>query len=107
MIVPCVGGREGSDMSSTTAVLVAGDYNGWSNRETWLASLWLTNDESSYYNMLRVLKQDSDCFTKAESLEALLRLVLEDKASEASFWSDLLNSAFSRIDWVEIVENNL
>ena len=23
-------------------------YNGWSNRETWLVSLWLNNDPASY-----------------------------------------------------------
>lgn len=23
-------------------------YNGWSNRETWLANLWLTNVQQSY-----------------------------------------------------------
>lgn len=36
-------------MSETTG------YNGWSNYETWLVSLWLNNDQASY-NALVALK---------------------------------------------------
>lgn len=31
-------------------------YNGWSNRETWVMNLWLTNEECLYNELQRLLK---------------------------------------------------
>ena len=79
-------------------------YHGWSNRETWLASLWLNNDEGSYA-LLRETTRSGDVFEQAEFLEELLREQLNDEASEPNMWCDLLNTAFSRINWLEVVEH--
>jgi hypothetical protein len=80
-------------------------YNGWSNRETWLASLWLTNDDGSY-TLRDAMRAGEDVFEQADSLEGLLRDQLDDEAGNANLWSDLLSTAFERINWVEVIENN-
>jgi len=81
-------------------------YNGWSNRETWLASLWLNNDEDSYRILLEAKKHSKTCFGRADWLERQLRDLLDERASVACMWSDLLSTAFYRINWVEVIENN-
>jgi hypothetical protein len=94
-------------MRATDTEAVTNTYNGWRNRETWLASLWLTNDQASYWVLQAALREQGDSFDKANWLEQQLRDQLDGEAGEASMWSDLLSTAFARIDWVEVVENNL
>lgn len=84
----------------------ANKYNGWSNRETWLANLWLTNDRENYDLLIVALSVAKTDFICAEWLQEQLRDQLDDEASESSLWSDLLSTAFYRIDWVEVIENN-
>lgn len=83
-------------------------YNGWSNRETWLASLWLTNDES-LYSQLRAAK----CLDERDAIQAewlaervyeQLDWYLEDE--DAYLWVDMLRTAFNRVDWCEVIEKN-
>ena len=81
-------------------------YNGWSNRETWLASLWLNNDEGSYALLLEAERQGEEPFDRADWLERQLREQLDDEACEANMWSDLLSTAFNRVNWVEVVEKS-
>ncbi len=82
-------------------------YNGWSNRETWLANLWLNNDESSYDVLLKALCLSGDIYDRAEWLEEQLRCQLDDEIDVPCLWQDLLRTAFGRISWYELIENNL
>ncbi|MCA9324534.1 hypothetical protein KDA23_00490 [Candidatus Saccharibacteria bacterium] len=82
------------------------NYNGWSNRETWLAFLWLTNDQGNYSVFLEALKLDVPAWRKAEWLRDFLEEQLNREISGPSIWKDLLVHAFRCVSWEEIIDNN-
>ena len=81
-------------------------YNGWTNRETWLVSLWLNNDPASYDLLQSASKKAGNAFSKAEWLESELQDKMCDLQLGASMWSDLLGTALARVNWLEVIENN-
>ena len=83
-------------------------YNGWSNRETWLASLWLTNDESLYSQLCAAKKLEESEAIQAEWLAERVYEQLDwyTEDQDASLWVDMLRTAFNRVDWCEVVNKN-
>ena len=81
-------------------------YNGWTNRETWLVSLWINNDQTSQAVLLEALNRDESDFKKAEWLKSEIEEEMYDLPLEASLWCDLLGTALARVDWREVIENN-
>jgi hypothetical protein len=94
-------------MSTSVTEYQTQTCNGWSNQETWIANLWLSNDQGLYELLREAHKQLSDSYEVAEFISERLREQLFDEIGVACIWQDLLNSAFNRIDWIEVIENNL
>ncbi len=82
-------------------------YNGWVNRETWLVSLWLNNDECNYQLLSDILKLNILSSRKAERLQELVEDQMYDLDLGASLFSDLLSTSLSKVDWLEVIESNL
>lgn len=76
-------------------------YSGWSNYETWLVALWMNNDQASYNALEALRAEDESKYRKAESLEELVRELYEFES--VGIVADLVNSAFARVNWLEIV----
>lgn len=65
------------------------DYNGWTNRATWLAHLWLTNDEAT---------QERAAQASYTELQEIVE-EMADADSLAGFRADLMNTALGSIDY--------
>jgi hypothetical protein len=79
-------------------------YNGWTNYETWLINLWLTNDELCYNDLMQIIQEMDD---EQEMAEELKYRVMEDMdLNEISLRSDLLSAATRNVNWLEIIEGN-
>lgn len=91
------------------------EYNGWTNFETWLANIWVTNDEGTTQFIQEQLddlveiavmqdRDDSEIVeVVAEMLERVLEeIVFSDGVQSASLASDLLNSAINEINAREL-----
>lgn len=87
-------------------------YNGWSNYETWVVSLWMDNDEGSYDYARELAGEvigDEDFAYPRVTLADRLKDWHEESLPEleASVWSDLLGKAFGNVDWLEIADSLL
>ena len=79
------------------------EYNGWTNRETWVVNLWLTNDEC-YYEELQAIIKNFDSNEQAEELEQYVHWIID--VDEASMTTDLLSTSLGRVNWHEIARAN-
>jgi hypothetical protein len=79
-------------------------YNGWANYETWLVKLWLDNDQGEQEYMNELARENREAYDLAE----VIKDYIENQASEilpnAGLFTELLNSAISEVDWIEIAE---
>ncbi len=82
-------------------------YNGFVNKETWLISLWLNNDEYNYRLLTDILELDISVDDKAERLQELVEDQMYDLDLGVNLFSDLLSTSLSKVDWFEVIESNL
>ena len=78
------------------------EYNGWVNYETWATYSWMSSDEWSHHALTSIARSTPDPHTIAERLRDFLRELMPDLSG--TLWSDLLLTAFDRIDWLEVAE---
>ena len=86
---------------------VATEYNGWSNRETWVVNLWLSGEPSSYSVLMEAVSMQCPAVDKADWLKERLEWQLNDEIEDARMWRDLLQHASRQVDWLEIIKANL
>tara|TARA_R100001530_G_scaffold136358_1_gene116683 strand:+ start:1463 stop:1741 length:279 start_codon:yes stop_codon:yes gene_type:complete len=78
-------------------------YNGWTNRFTWLVSLWLDNDQG-IHEELKEIANSSEYELDIDRDDALKEFVEELVCvDEASLKCDLINHALSEVNWKEII----
>jgi len=71
------------------------DYNGWTNRNTWLINLW-------FGDQIRGLLEE-DCCESADNLQAFVESILDEEVSDCSLMlRDFLD--FDGINWDELWE---
>lgn len=79
------------------------EYNGWTNRETWMVNLWLTNDECYYEELCSIIKNFGTS-EQPEEIKQYVHWIID--IDEANMTSDLLSTSLARVNWYEIAENN-
>ncbi len=83
------------------------EYNGWTNYETWVVSLWMGNDCYSQEYFESVANEIAKRCDDKEELVTRLAEAIEEHHQEAlpkvdGFAADLLNASMSEVDWREI-----
>lgn len=82
-------------------------YNGWSNKETWLINLWINNDPYLVECLQDIVSYDDGIYAKVQMLKELVEYtVFGFNNQPAGMNSDLLNTAIDRANLGEIIESN-
>lgn len=73
------------------------DYNGWTNKETWLVNLWLGDSLA--------IDADSSMEITPEYIEEIVESLIDECVNEYGFVRDLINCALGEINWDEIASH--
>lgn len=68
--------------AAIAAEIKADEYQGWTNRETWTANLWIGNDERLYNHARSIAQGAGSIFEK----------------------QDMLQASWARVNWREILD---
>lgn len=74
-------------------------FNGWTNRETWQANLWLDND-----GIFEMFREDREAVTP-ERLESFLEELLHENTGQGSLLGDIVTDWMSSVNFDEIAAN--
>jgi hypothetical protein len=86
------------------------DYNGWTNKPTWLVRLWIDNDqgEQEYWLERGRAMADAD-YALADHLRETFEQAADDQCdgiiSKASLFSDLMSWALAMVNWGEVAHS--
>lgn len=86
------------------------EYNGWSNWETWVAKLWLDNDESVHAMIVQMVqdgKQDDGDGITGQELEEFVWNTFDPDGlysfnKEANLFQEFVSSGMNQANWNEI-----
>lgn len=80
-------------------------FNGWSNRETWAAYLWITNEEPLYKEAISIVRGNYE-HNRRDSLQEFIGELLswENMTPDRYMMRDDIGSLW-RVDWREIVKH--
>lgn len=102
---------------------MADNYNGWTNRETWMVNLWMSNERGDYSywtdraeEALARARNEENCDLDetrddavrdlADDLESQYAVMAEERFGELEgFWADVIGTFLNRVDWREIAEH--
>lgn len=85
-------------------------YNGWSNYETWNASLWIDNDWGLSENIAQHTAELFGSYEDADEITSMVADYIKDIFLDLApdvegFYSDIINSAIKTVNWHEIARH--
>lgn len=72
------------------------NYNGWTNKETWLVNLWLGD-------MFQSMQDEGEQIT-ADLIEQTVDELVDESKNSSGFVVDLLNCALGEINYDELAK---
>ena len=80
-------------------------YNGWSNYDTWLINLWLSNDAGWYSSVMEMAESAEDAGQLAYMLEDLLSEAASEAVGDNGLFCDIVSASLRVADFREIAES--
>ncbi len=84
-------------------------YNGWTNYETWLVNLWLTNEQGAAETMQEFAaasRANGEAeWELADTLKEWVDGMVDESVPDNGMVRDLVNAALGSVDWREIARS--
>ncbi len=88
---------------TTTQAANEQKYNGWANRETWLVSLWVVDNDDFSREVQDAFGDDATQYDVKQMVMSMIFEMYEQSRIDGML-SDLLDASLARVDWKEIYD---